>query len=124
MLITNCILLEECSLTILEGKAYSLGDIEPNDTLECKELEQDPMLQQLRLIAAIESQAAQDRDSSNDKFKDCDPEMREVDAIGLPAVLAYGEGDNRPNPDNDTGGNKLKDSKPDALNLMSAVLEL
>lgn len=37
---------------------YSLCDIQSNDTLECEELKEDPMLEQFGLILAVKPQAA------------------------------------------------------------------
>lgn len=95
--------------------AYRLRDVQSNNTLEREELEQDPMLQQLRLHAAIKSQAAQDRHGGDDELEDGDPQMCKVHAVRLSAVLADSERDNGADPDDDGGRDELKDAVPDAL---------
>lgn len=94
---------------------YRLRDIQPNNALECEELEQDPMLEQLRLHAAIKSQTADDRHGRHNELEDGDPQMRKVHAVGLSAILADSERDDGADPDDDRGGNELQDAVPDAL---------
>ena len=73
------------------------------------------MLPQLRFVAAVEAQTAQDGNRGDDELKNGDPEMREVNAVGLSTVLSQCECDNRADPYDDAGGNELKDAIPYAL---------
>lgn len=73
------------------------------------------MLPQLRFVPAVEAQTAQDGNRGDDELEDRDPEMREVNAIGLSTVLSQCECGNGADPYDDAGGNKLKDTIPYAL---------
>ena len=86
---------------------YSLRDIETNDALEREEFEEDLVLQQLWLVAAVEAQTAENGYCGDDEFEDRDPQMCEVDTVGLSAVLPNCEGDDSADPDYDACGNKL-----------------
>lgn len=88
-------------------EAYGLRNIQTNDTLKRKEFEENSVLQQLGLVAAVEAQAAEDRNRGDDELEDCNPQVGEVDAVGLPAILADGEGDDGADPDDDAGGDEL-----------------
>lgn len=73
------------------------------------------MLPQLRFVAAVEAQTAQDGNCGDGELENCDPEMREVNAVGLSTVLPQCECDNSADPYDDAGGNELKDTIPYAL---------
>ena len=73
------------------------------------------MLLQRRFVAAVEAQTAHEGNRGDDEFENCDPEMREVNAVGLSTVLPYCECDNSAGPYDDAGGNELKDAIPYAL---------
>jgi hypothetical protein len=98
-------------------EAYSLRNIQTNDTLEREEFEENSVLQQLGLVAAVEAQAAEDRKCGDDELEDRDPQVGEVDAVGLSAILTDSEGDNGADPNDDAGGDELEDAVPDALEL-------
>lgn len=107
-----------------DGRTYSLCDIQANDTLKRKQLEENPMLQQFRLVPAVEPQTAQNRNRGDDELEDRDPQMREVYTVGLSAVLADGERDNGADPDDDAGGYELENAVPDALGELAITVHV
>jgi hypothetical protein len=73
------------------------------------------VLLQLELVAAVEAQTAYNRNDRNDNFEYSDPDVGEMDAVGLFTVFVCRESRNGDNPDDETGGDELEDAIPDAL---------
>ena len=73
------------------------------------------MLLQLWLVSTVKPQTTENGDGRNKEFENRDPEMRKMYAVGLSAVLPYGKGDDRANPDDDARGDELQNAEPNAL---------
>jgi hypothetical protein len=73
------------------------------------------VLLQLGLVLLVESQAAQDSNGCDNDFPDGEPNVREMNVVGLFAVGPDCERDGGRDPDNDRRWDKYKDAVPIAL---------
>jgi len=97
---------------------YCLRNIQPNNALECPQLQHNSMLLQPRLVLVVEPQTARNRHARYDEVNHRDPDVCEVRAVALLAVPAEGERSGACDPDKDAGGNELQDAVPDELHIM------
>lgn len=88
-------------------RTYSLQHIQTDDALEGEELQEDFMLAQDSFVLAVESDGAQNSNGSDDELECCDPDVREVDTVGLLAEGFCGEGDDGCEPDDQARGDEL-----------------
>jgi hypothetical protein len=92
-----------------------LENVQPDDALECEQLEQDAVLRQGCFVLSVEFQRTDNGDGSDDDFYNGEPDVSEVDAVGCFAVCSDCERDHGCDPDDERGRDELQNTVPESL---------